>query len=147
MLPARLACESWHRGFFSLSAQGGVAVSHYSGHRCTASGSARRAHARRGRRDAQHLEASRPARRLMSRLALSTRTQDLIVLEMLTAAGSYSRTPPPHVVGPRRREETLAARAKCALHGGREFLVHLLELLGRRGANTVAGLRGVGPKL
>ena len=30
----------------------------------------------------------------------------------------YSRTPPPHVVGPRRREETLAARAKCALHGG-----------------------------
>src|SRR5262245_1465419 len=46
----------------------------------------------------------------------------------------YSRTPPPHVVGPRRREETLAARAKCALHGGREFLVHLLELLGRIGA-------------
>ena len=30
----------------------------------------------------------------------------------------YSRTPPPHVVGLRRREETLAARAKCALHGG-----------------------------
>jgi len=59
----------------------------------------------------------------------------------------YSRTPPPHVVGPRRREETLAARAKCALHGGREFLVHLLELLGRIGANTVTGLRGVGPKL
>jgi hypothetical protein len=63
---------------------------------------------------------------------------------MLTPAASYSRTPPPHVVGPRRREETLAARAKCALHGGREFLVHLLELLGRIGADTVAGLRGVG---
>ena len=47
---------------------------------------------------------------------------------MLTPAASYSRTPPPHVVGPRRREETLAARAKCALHGGREFLVHLLKL-------------------
>ena len=34
-----------------------------------------------------------------------------------------------------------------ALHGGREFLVHLLELLGRIGADTVTGLRGVGPKL
>jgi len=53
--------------------------------------------------------------------------------------------PPPHVVDPRRREETLAARAKCALHSGHEFLVHLLELLGRIGADTVTGLRGAGP--
>jgi cold shock protein len=37
--------------------------------------------------------------------------------------------------------------SEIALHGGREFLVHLLKLLGRIGANTVAGLRGVGPKL
>ena len=66
---------------------------------------------------------------------------------MLTPAASYSRTPPPHVVGPRRREETLAARAKCALHSGHEFLVHLLELLGRIGADTGTGLRSVGPKL
>jgi len=66
---------------------------------------------------------------------------------MLTPAASSSRTRPPHVVGPRRREETLAARAKCALHGGREFLVHLLELLGRIGADTVARLRDVSPKL
>jgi hypothetical protein len=29
---------------------------------------------------------------------------------MFTPAASYSRTPPPHVVGPRRREETLAER-------------------------------------
>src|SRR5262245_55163833 len=30
-----------------------------------------------------------------------------------------------------RRYGALAARTKCALHGGRELLVHLLEVLGR----------------
>jgi hypothetical protein len=39
------------------------------------------------------------------------------------------------------------ARAKCALHGSREFLVHPLELLGRKGAEMIARLREVAPKL
>ena len=41
----------------------------------------------------------------------------------------------------------LVARSKCALHGGCELLVHLLQLLGRIGADMVAGLRGLAPKL
>ena len=41
----------------------------------------------------------------------------------------------------------LVTRAKCALHGGREFLVHPLELLGRIGAEMIARLREVAPKL
>src|SRR5262245_16390409 len=49
------------------SQQGGGAVLIIQGHRCVAAGSARQPHARRGRRDAQHLETSRPAWRLMSR--------------------------------------------------------------------------------
>jgi hypothetical protein len=46
-----------------------------------------------------------------------------------------------------RRHLAFAARPKCALYGGREFLVHPLELLGRIGADIVAGPRDVGPKL
>jgi hypothetical protein len=41
----------------------------------------------------------------------------------------------------------LVSRVKSALHGGREFLAHVLELLGRVGADIVAGPRDVGPKL
>jgi hypothetical protein len=43
--------------------------------------------------------------------------------------------------------ELSAARTKCALHCGREFLVHLLEVLGRIGADMIIGPWGVGPKL
>ena len=57
------------------------------------------------------------------------------------------RARPPHVVGPPRRYGALAARTKCPLHCGRELLVHLLEVLGRIGADTVTGLWDVGPKL
>ena len=46
-----------------------------------------------------------------------------------------------------RRYLALVSRVKSALHGGREFLVHVLELLGRVGADIVAGPRDVGPKL
>jgi hypothetical protein len=46
-----------------------------------------------------------------------------------------------------RRHLALVSRTKRALHGGREFLIHLLELLGRVGADPVAGLRDVSPKL
>ena len=57
------------------------------------------------------------------------------------------RSSAPQVVCCFRRHLALAARPKCVLHGGREFLVHPLELLGRIGADMVAGPRGVDPKL
>jgi hypothetical protein len=44
------------------------------------------------------------------------------------------------------RPIALVSRTKRALHGGREFLVHLLELLGRVGADPVARLRDVSSK-
>jgi len=56
------------------------------------------------------------------------------------------RSSAPQVVCCFRRHLALAARLKCVLHGGREFLVHPLELLGRIGADIVAGSRGLDPK-
>ena len=53
-------------------------------------------------------------------------------LKSYVAVAAISLSPPP---------------PKCALYGGREFLVHPLELLGRIGADMVAGPRDVGPKL
>ena len=57
------------------------------------------------------------------------------------------RSSAPQVVCCCRRHLALAARPKCVLHGGREFLVHPFELLGRIGADMIAGLRRVDPKL
>jgi hypothetical protein len=53
----------------------------------------------------------------------------------------------PQVVCCGRRHLALVTRAKCALYGSREFLVHPLELLGRIGAEMIARLREVAPKL
>ncbi len=57
------------------------------------------------------------------------------------------RSSAPQVVRCGRRDLALAARPKCVLHGGREFLVHAFELLGRIGADIVAGSRSFDPKL
>jgi hypothetical protein len=57
-----------------------------------------------------------------------------------------SRSSAPQVVRCGGRHFALAARPKCALHGRREFLVHPLKLLGRIGADIVAGSRGLDPK-
>jgi hypothetical protein len=60
---------------------------------------------------------------------------------------SDSSSSAPQVVCRGRRHLALVTRAKCALHGGREFLVHPLELLGRIGAEIIARLREVAPNL
>ena len=57
------------------------------------------------------------------------------------------RSSAPQLVCCGRRHLALAARPKCALHGCREFLIHPLELLGRIGADMIAGARSVDPKL
>jgi hypothetical protein len=53
----------------------------------------------------------------------------------------------PQIVCCGRRHLALVSRAKRPLYGGREVLVHPLELLGRIGADVIAGLRAIGPKL
>ena len=57
------------------------------------------------------------------------------------------RSSAPQVVCCFRGHLTLAIRLKCVLHGGREFVVHPFELLGRPGADMIAGLRSAYPKL
>jgi hypothetical protein len=68
---------------------------------------------------------------------------------------AWSRVPPlsqrqsepaSHVICCGRRHLTLVTGPKCALHSGREVLVHLFELLGRVCADMVSGLHDFAPK-